>query len=102
MEKVVLDRRVVAELKAVMMAAKQEIMEDNEEVWLSKAQFLEQFQMFTPSWLEKYGKLLPRSKAIVTEGDVQHETAFAYPRNQIQRMIRNNEIKMLNLRRTAE
>lgn len=70
--------------------------DENEEVWLSKEEFLKQFGMFTEGWLKEYGELLPRSDAEVTDskGNV-HATRYAYPRNKIQRMIADGSIKQL-------
>lgn len=52
--------------------------------------------MFTPSWLKRYGHKLPRTRAIVTgEDGQQHTTGWAYPRNKMQRLIRENSIKQL-------
>lgn len=70
--------------------------DENDEVWLSKEDFLKQFGMFTEGWLKEYGELLPRSAAEVTDGDGRvHATRWAYPRNKIQRMIADGSIKQL-------
>jgi len=66
---------------------------DNEEVWLETNAFLAQFGMFTKDWLERYGWKLPRERAEVTEDNGNKRvTRWAYPRNEIQRMIRNREL----------
>jgi hypothetical protein len=66
---------------------------DNEEVWLETNAFLAQFGMFTKDWLEHYGWKLPRERAEVTEDNGNKRvTRWAYPRNEIQRMIRNREL----------
>lgn len=73
-----------------------ETLEHAEEVWLSPAELCKQFQMFSPSWLKRYGMKLPRTKAIVRDSDgTTHETGWAYPRNRIQRMIAEGQIKTL-------
>lgn len=70
--------------------------DENDEVWLSKDEFLKQFGMFTEGWLKEYGELLPRSAAEVTDDDGRvHATRWAYPRNKIQRMIADGSIKQL-------
>lgn len=72
---------------------------DNDEVWLDEKPFCQQFQMFSPSFLKRFGDSLPRTQAMVRDADgkLHNSQGFVYPRNQIQRMIRNNEIKMLQM-----
>ena len=73
--------------------------EDNEEVWLDEKTLCQQFQMFTPSFLKRFGASLPRTQAMVRadNGQLHPSQGFVYPRNMIQRMIMNNEIKMLQM-----
>lgn len=98
MGRVNIDRDLRAEIVATVRAAVQQVAEDNQEVWLSKEQLLAQFGFLSDSWLRRYGHTLPRTKAVVVdEAGERHETAFAYPRNRIQRMIMNNEIKTLHV-----
>ena len=70
--------------------------DENDEVWLSKEDFLKQFGMFSDEWLKRYGEAIPRTQAIVTEADGEsHATRWAYARNKIQRMIADGSIKQL-------
>ena len=93
--------RELNEIKETVKQAQMEVSRQNEEVWLSTNEFLKQFQMFTKDWLEHYGWKLPRERAEVTEdcGTTSpakvRVTRWAYPRNEIQRMIRDREL--LNL-----
>ena len=65
----------------------------NEEVWLESKAFLAQFQMFTKDWLEHYGWKLPRERVeVVGDDGVKRVTRWAYPRNEIQRMIRERKL----------
>ena len=70
---------------------------DYDEVWLDEKELCKQFQMFSPSFLKRHGHILPRTQVVFTDkdGGVHNTQGFAYPRNQIQRMIQNNEIKMV-------
>jgi hypothetical protein len=97
-----IDRELRAEILATVRAATQQAQEENQEVWLSKEQLLAQFGFLSESWLRRYGHTLPRTKAVVVDEDgTRHETGFAYPRNKIQKMIRNNEIKNLCLKKST-
>ena len=70
-----------------------EVALQNDEVWLESKAFLDQFQMFSKDWLEHYGWKLPRERVEVIGDDGQKRvTRWAYPRNEIQRMIRNREL----------
>ena len=98
-----LDRYFKNELKACISAiltrCLHDLRDENEEVWLSKDEFLKQFQMFNEDWLKRNGEALPRTQALVTDKDgEQHGTRWAYPRNKIQAMIRDGRIKQLDLR----
>ena len=93
-----IDRELRSEIMATVRLAVRQIQEENREVWLSKDQLIQQFGFLSESWLRRFGHTLPRTKAIVTDNDgTQHETGFAYPRNKIQGMIMNNDIKNLHL-----
>lgn len=89
-----LDRQLKIEIMATVRRAMEESLEGANEVWLSGKQLSEQFSMFTPNWLEEYGELLPRTQAIVTDSTGKSRaTRWAYPRNKIQRMVREGHIK---------
>lgn len=90
---------ITACIRAVLTKCLHELRDENEEVWLSKDEFLKQFQMFTPSWLKEYGKTLPCIYAIVVDEDgVEHKSRVSYPRNKIQAMIREGSIKQLRMK----
>lgn len=59
-----------------------------QEQWLTADKLCEQFQMFTPDWLAKYGDILPRKKVTVTHMDgTKRGTRWAYARYQIAKNI---------------
>ena len=87
---------LMAAIRAIIRRCINEVRDENEEVWLSKDEFLTQFGMFSDEWLKRYGDTIPRTQAIVTEADGEsHATRWAYPRNKIQRMIADGSIKQL-------
>lgn len=87
----VLRAQVVNEVRAAMAA----IMEEYDERWVTAEELVKQFQMFTPGWMERYGYMLPRVRAVAMEGTTEHKTRFAYPRNRIARMIADGSIEEL-------
>lgn len=79
------------EIKEAMVQAQLEVARVNDEVWLEPKEFLKQFQMFTKDWLEHYGWKLPRERVeIIGDDGKTRVTRWAYPRNEIQRMIREH------------
>lgn len=64
------------------------------EVWLTKEKFLEQFGMFTEDWLRRYGYMLPRTRATVTDEEtgVIRASQWAYGRNAVQQLIAENRL----------
>lgn len=87
---------LLAAIRAIIRRCINEVRDENEEVWLSKDEFLKQFGMFSDEWLKRYGETIPRTQAIVTDADGEsHATRWAYPRNKIQRMIADGSIKQL-------
>jgi len=91
-----MDKQLHMDIMATVRRAMQDLLEESMEVWLSGDELCKQFQMFTPSWLKRYGCRLPRTRAVVTDANGQeHATGWAYPRNKIQRMINDNSIKQL-------
>jgi len=90
-----IDRELRLDIMGTVRAAMQRVMEEQEEVWLSGDELCRQFQMFTTSWLKHYGHLLPRTRAVVVVDGVEHRTAWAYPRNEIQRLSREGKLKEL-------
>ena len=59
----------------------------------------QQFQMFTPDWIAKYGDILPRKQAKVTHMDgTSRKTRWAYGRYQIAKNIADgvyDDVKLL-------
>ena len=91
-----MDRKLRDEVIAAVLRAEQEAHEFYEERWITGEQLIQQFQMFTKDWLRRYGHSLPRVRATVTdEQGIEHQTGWAYPRNEIQRMIREGRIEHL-------
>ena len=85
--------RELREIKEAVKQAQMEVAQQNEEVWLEAKAFLAQFQMFSKDWLEHYGWKLPRERVEVMGDDGQKRVSrWAYPRNEIQRMIRDREL----------
>ena len=70
-----------------------------QEQWLTADKLCEQFQMFTPDWLAKYGDVLPRKKVNVTCLDGKTRgTRWAYPRYEIAQNIASgvyDDLKLL-------
>jgi hypothetical protein len=82
------------EIMAAVKTAVSQAVDTLDEKWLSGMEVCEQFQMFTPSWIKRYGHLLPRIQAVVKdENGVEHRTGWAYGRNRIQRMIDNDQLR---------
>ena len=91
-------------IRAILTRCLHELRDENEEVWLSKDEFLKQFQMFNEDWLKHHGEILGRTQAIVLDanGNKVRETRWAYPRNKVQQMIRDNSIKRLRVKAVME
>ena len=85
-------------MTTVMKRAIEDAMLTTNEVWLSSRQLSEQFSMFNEQWLKDYGHLLPRTRCEIEKDGRVIEGKWAYPRNRIQQMIMNNEIKSLKFR----
>lgn len=85
-------------LSAVVRLTVEEAMLTNNEVWISGKQLAEQFSMFGRDWQIEYGHLLPRTQTKILKDGRVIEGKWAYPRNRIQQMIMNNEIKSLKFR----
>jgi len=88
-----MSEKELKEIKETVKQAQLEVTLQNEEVWLEANAFLAQFQMFSRDWLEHYGWKLPRERVEVMGDDGKKRvTRWAYPRNEIQRMIRAREL----------
>lgn len=90
-----MDKILEMEILSAVRAAIGKAMSEQNEVWLSAKELCKQFQFITPSWLKKYGKLLPCTCATVTGEDGSISTHTAYARNEIQAMIRDGRIQEL-------
>lgn len=88
-----LDAVTRREITFAVQSAIHKSMCDYEEVWLSEDELLRQFQFLNKSFMKKHGKLLPRAKAVIIGKDGrEHQTGWAYPRNQLQSMLKNGNI----------
>lgn len=66
------------------------------EVWLTADEVVKQFGMISEDFIKRHGKLLPRERMEwVDEKGVVHQGAWAYPRNELQRMIQAGELRCL-------
>lgn len=66
------------------------------EVWLSAEEVVKQFGMISEDFIKRRGKLLPRERMEwLDEKGVVHQGAWAYPRNELQRMIQAGELRCL-------
>ena len=66
------------------------------EVWLTAEELVKQFGMISEDFIKRRGKLLPRERMEWQDKNgVVHQGAWAYPRNEIQRMIQAGELRCL-------
>ena len=88
------EKKMLNEIKSLLREIREiKQQAENEEVWLESKAFLAQFQMFSRDWLEHYGWKLPRERVeVVGDDGVKRVTRWAYPRNEIQRMIRERKL----------
>ena len=89
-----MDRTLRAEIVAEVRRSMTEIMEVDNERWLTGDDLCQQFQMFSPGWLKAYGDRLPRQRAEVNDDGVK-VSRWAYPQHRIARMIQDGTIKEL-------
>ena len=86
-----LREEIAREVSRTMMAM--------QEQWLTADKLCEQFQMFTPDWLQKYGDILPRKKVTVTHlNGTSRGSRWAYARFQIAQNIADgvyDDLKLL-------
>ena len=83
-----MDKILRAEIKATVKETMREVLEESEEVWLTKEQLCEVFPMFTASWIKNFGIKLPREKAKVVKDDGSSmSTRYQYPKHKINRLI---------------
>ena len=91
------DRVLRAEVVATVRTAIMDVLEGDDEVWLSSEDFVKNFGMFTPEWLRKNGYMLPRERVIMVmeDGTEKEMRRWAYPKHRINRMIREGKLKSL-------
>lgn len=88
-----MDYTTRTEIMQAVKTAVGQLIDKTDERWLSGRELCEQFQCFTPSWLKKYGELLPRVQATVTGPDGSaHKTGWVYPRNKLQEMMHSGKM----------
>ena len=91
-----MDRMLRAEIIATVRETMQEVLEGADEVWLKPKQLIEQFGMFSQEWLDENGHLLPRDYAsVIWPDETEHCTRYAYPKHQINRLIKEDKLKGL-------
>lgn len=94
-----MDRKLREEIVAEVQKSMSTAMLGLQEQWLTADKLCEQFQMFTPDWIAKYGDILPRKKVTVTHLDgTSRGTRWAYPRFEIAQNIANglyDDMKLL-------
>lgn len=93
-----LDKKLKDAIFALVRSAIQNVMEAENEKWLSGEQLTEQFACFSKNWLKAYGHLLPRTQVVVTdENGGQVRSHWCYPLHKIQRMVQDGSIKNLQV-----
>lgn len=93
-----MDRLLRAEIVAEVKRSVAESMEVYDEVWLTADKLGERFGMFTKGWMKMYASTLPRTQAIVKDGDGEpHRSSWVYPAHKIARMVAEGGIKQLKL-----
>ena len=93
-----LKREIMATVRIATEQATQRVMEMRDERWVSEKELRSKFAFFTPTWMRYYGRLLPRTRPVVTdENGKEHEGSWNYPLNKIAFMVANNEIKNLKI-----
>ena len=94
-----MDRKLREDIVAEVSKAVTAALLNMQEQWLTADKLCEQFQMFTPDWIAKYGDILPRKKVTVTHMDgTSRGTRWAYPRFEIAQNIANglyDDMKLL-------
>lgn len=90
-----LDKLTKAQIMTEVRNAVRECLEGTSEVWVSGDELGKQFQMFSSSWLKRYGETLPRTQAVVEDSTGRHRSGWYYPRNRIGRMIQEGSIRHL-------
>lgn len=88
-----MDKQTRMEIAQVVNEAIRDALEESDERWLSGHELCAKFQMFNEDFLKRYGKVLPRARASVTDKNGKTRfTGWAYPERKISRMIARDEI----------
>ena len=92
-----MDRMLRAQVAAEVRAAMQSILEEYSERYVTGDELCRRFGFLSKDWLKRYGHLLPRTQAIVSEENGNlHQTGWGYALHQIQRMVAEGSIKELH------
>lgn len=93
-----LDKATRVEVVAVIRQATIEAQEMYDEQWLTGEQLCELVPFFTRDWLKRYGCLLPRECARVTdERGNEHRSGWCYPKKRILRMVNEGKLRSLRM-----
>lgn len=83
---------------ATVRKATIEMQEVYQEQWLTGEQLCELVPFFTRDWLKRYGCLLPRECARVTdERGNEHRSGWCYPKKRILRMVNEGKLRSLRM-----
>lgn len=103
MAAVSLDKQTRLAIEQTVFRAVQEAMETTAEVWLTPEQLIEQVGFFSPEWIKRNGKMLPRETyRWRDENGVLHEGRYTYPKHKIQRMISEGAFREMSLKPTIK
>lgn len=93
-----LDKLTRDAIASAVRDAVKEAQEVYGEQWVTCGQLCEQLPMFTAEWMKRYGHVLPRECARVTDVDgVEHRTKWVYPKKKILRMISEGKLRDLTV-----
>lgn len=95
-----LDKQTRDAMIAVVRQATVEMHEVYQEQWLTGEQLSELVPFFTKDWLKRYGYLLPRECARVTDAHgIEHKSGWCYPKKKILRMVNEGKMRSLKMGR---
>lgn len=78
--------------------ASMEVNEMYTEQWLTAIQLCEAIPMFSPEWLKRYGRTIPRERISVKDANgVEHNSGWCYPKKRILRMIHEGRLRDLKM-----
>jgi len=85
---------------AIVKVVESAIMQSQEiysEEWISGKQLCEQIACFTPEWLKRYGKSLPRECIEIEVDGNTHKTGWCYPKKKILRLLSEGKLRNLKI-----